>query len=840
MNNYNNSNNASTTISAWISASATTLLVDNGAILPNAPFLLTLEHMDNEKVTVREIVKCTEKIGNSLTIVRSAWICVQDDTATPKVQNNTPHSFWVGDFASIYWTSEQVKDIQDEINQKLNITDFQAWTYVYSSTSTWTDAYAITIPWTITNYQLGQIFRFMADVGNTWNATLNINWIWAIEILKNHDKHLESGDIEAWQIVEVAFDGTNFQMNSQIAQVVSLEDINSLNYNDLTCYAGEEINSNDLIVTNWNSFNPDWADEDLSVWGTTINKYAIGFIGNWETTDTFSIKTSVIEWFEPDSVTINLETDDNWKPSGTVLATSADLNAFKIRVDPTNTDSSSISNLYAFYMNSLWKWEGEISYDRNTRIMSVSWNRYNYSLDLSSLITSTDYKIYWKTKDDKYFIFSHYSSSFYDTFGLLHLPNPTTTDWAIFQAIDASIIKDGSWVSNARLYWLCISEDWKYMFAWITSWSWSIWKLFKIKLTTPFVVNTYDTIEELTVTNSSQNIVNIGLINNFWQEYLVYNKYSSTNSQKTIILLWLDSDYTIKSQTDTRKLAQQFLIPDYREPQPRFYWSSAELLFWYGWNYDWLYKSTITTTTTFVSEKWKKYWLTIAPIITWSVVDCVKIFDKEGEYYSQLAIRDLNNWSNVANKTPYIDANCIRARYAKKIDNRNIKLYKTVCWFANWDFSNLEVVNYCFKWVKTWFTWLEENKKYFSQGGGWIWTKNWWNYVWTAIDETTLLVDFKNLGWPRILNSSFSDSKPSSDTWHYTYQETVNENCILKISYYGILTIYKNGEQILFQAKTTTTDYYMYVFEDDEILIDYVRYDSGTGAMIDITYSFIK
>ena len=225
---YNNTNNASTTLTAWISPSSTTLIVENGDILPTAPFLLTLEHFDNEKVTVREIVKCIAKVWNILTIQRGAWTCVQDDSATPKAQNNTPHSFSVWDCASIYWTSEQVQDIQNEIEKKLNIDDFQAWTYVYGATSTWTDAYSITIPWTLTSYAVGQVFRFMADVENTWNATLNVNWIWAIEILKNHDKHLESGDIEAWQIVEVAFDGINFQMNSQVATVVDLWNINSL------------------------------------------------------------------------------------------------------------------------------------------------------------------------------------------------------------------------------------------------------------------------------------------------------------------------------------------------------------------------------------------------------------------------------------------------------------------------------------------------------------------------------------------------------------------------------------------------------------------------------------
>jgi tagatose-1,6-bisphosphate aldolase non-catalytic subunit AgaZ/GatZ len=134
---YNNTNNASTTLTAWISASSTTLIVENGDILPTAPFLLTLEHFDNEKVTVREIVKCIAKADNILTIQRGAWTCVQDDSASTKEQGNSAHSFSVGDCASIYWTSEQVQDIQNEIEKKLNIDDFQAWTYVYGATSTW-------------------------------------------------------------------------------------------------------------------------------------------------------------------------------------------------------------------------------------------------------------------------------------------------------------------------------------------------------------------------------------------------------------------------------------------------------------------------------------------------------------------------------------------------------------------------------------------------------------------------------------------------------------------------------------------------------------------------------
>jgi len=271
---YNNTNNASTTLTAWISASSTTLIVENGDILPTAPFLLTLEHFDNEKVTVREIVKCIAKVGTILTIQRGAWTCVQDDSASTKEQGNSAHSFSVGDCASIYWTSEQVQDIQNEIEKKLNIDDFQAWTYVYGATSTWTDAYSITIPWTLTSYAVGQVFRFMADVDNEWNATLNINGLWAVEIRKNHDKILDNGDIEAGQIVEVAYDWTYFQMDSQVATVVDVASLWNTQYK--TWVAGEDLEVWDLCCLV--DFENDYFE--MKLFWTTESSVEYEVIGN--------------------------------------------------------------------------------------------------------------------------------------------------------------------------------------------------------------------------------------------------------------------------------------------------------------------------------------------------------------------------------------------------------------------------------------------------------------------------------------------------------------------------------------------------------------------------------
>ena len=308
---YNNTNNASTALTAWISPSSTTLIVENGDILPTAPFLLTLEHFDNEKVTVREIVKCIAKAWNILTIQRGAWTCVQDDSATPKAQNNTPHSFSVWDCASIYWTSEQVQDIQNEIEKKLNIDDFQAWTYVYGATSTWTDAYSITIPWTLTSYSVGQVFRFMADVDNEGNATLNINGLWAIPIMKNHDKQLDNWDIEAWQIVEVAYDWENFQMNSQVATIVEMSNLDHLEdlwrvwttYN-LTTPLFRQNSANFSEATSWEGIwrtNYSYEVHIQKIWsGVESNQIKIWLRKVWDPTRDIIVEirrwNTVIEW----------------------------------------------------------------------------------------------------------------------------------------------------------------------------------------------------------------------------------------------------------------------------------------------------------------------------------------------------------------------------------------------------------------------------------------------------------------------------------------------------------------------------------------------------------------
>ena len=81
------------------------------------------------------------------------------------------------------------------------------------------NAYVLAAARTISSYAQGQIFMFEANHANTGAATLNVDSVGAKAIVKNNDIALTANDIEAGQIVLVAYEATadNFQMLSQTA-----------------------------------------------------------------------------------------------------------------------------------------------------------------------------------------------------------------------------------------------------------------------------------------------------------------------------------------------------------------------------------------------------------------------------------------------------------------------------------------------------------------------------------------------------------------------------------------------------------------------------------------------
>lgn len=87
----------------------------------------------------------------------------------------------------------------------------------YCAPSGGTDTYACNLSPAISSYTTGGRYKFKADVANTGAATLNLNAVGAITIKKapgGVTTDLADNDILVGQMVEVVYDGTNFQMVS--------------------------------------------------------------------------------------------------------------------------------------------------------------------------------------------------------------------------------------------------------------------------------------------------------------------------------------------------------------------------------------------------------------------------------------------------------------------------------------------------------------------------------------------------------------------------------------------------------------------------------------------------
>lgn len=80
------------------------------------------------------------------------------------------------------------------------------------------DTYEVTLDPAPVEYYEGMLVIFSPTTANTGATTLNVNGLGAKAIKKRHDVDLADGDIEVGQIVAVVYDGTTFQMVSQLGQ----------------------------------------------------------------------------------------------------------------------------------------------------------------------------------------------------------------------------------------------------------------------------------------------------------------------------------------------------------------------------------------------------------------------------------------------------------------------------------------------------------------------------------------------------------------------------------------------------------------------------------------------
>lgn len=122
-----------------------------------------------------------------------------------------------------------------------SLSDIQSQTGVYYQDTGAADAYVITASPAIGSYVAGQRFVFKAVAANvTTTPTLAVNGLAAKTITKNSAAVLAANDIKAGQVVVVIYDGTQFQMQSQVgnpAATVAGADTQVI-FNDTGAFAG--------------------------------------------------------------------------------------------------------------------------------------------------------------------------------------------------------------------------------------------------------------------------------------------------------------------------------------------------------------------------------------------------------------------------------------------------------------------------------------------------------------------------------------------------------------------------------------------------------------------------
>ena len=108
-------------------------------------------------------------------------------------------------------------------NKFVTQTGLQQGSETYATSTGSANAYVLTLSPVPTALVAGQRFSFLANFGNTGAATLNVNSLGAKNIYKvNGATALASGDIASGQLVTVAYDGTQFQLLSPIANLVTI------------------------------------------------------------------------------------------------------------------------------------------------------------------------------------------------------------------------------------------------------------------------------------------------------------------------------------------------------------------------------------------------------------------------------------------------------------------------------------------------------------------------------------------------------------------------------------------------------------------------------------------
>lgn len=159
------------------------------------------------------------KVADSMA---TAWVVVHrlDDASRPDDQviwSNAadPTKKVKLDLSGLATAHTRTLKVQDRDGTLADLDDVQKDLPVYDAAATnVSNAYAVTLSPAPAALVDGLRVRLKVPAANTGAATLNVNGLGDQAIKKNVSADVEAGDLAAGQVVEVVFDGTNFQLLS--------------------------------------------------------------------------------------------------------------------------------------------------------------------------------------------------------------------------------------------------------------------------------------------------------------------------------------------------------------------------------------------------------------------------------------------------------------------------------------------------------------------------------------------------------------------------------------------------------------------------------------------------
>lgn len=190
-------NNASTTLASGIGTGDTSATVASGdgnlkfpALAAGDFFFAYLIKADN---SAHEIVKTTARSGDVMTIARAQ-------------QGTTAKAFVTGDVFSLRLTET---DLNSFIIEEEDQNEAVHWAGTAGGTA---NAVTLTVTPAIAAYVAGQRFVFKVNSANTGAVTVSVSGMSAKTLKTRGGRALVSGELQASEIHEIVYDGTDFQL----------------------------------------------------------------------------------------------------------------------------------------------------------------------------------------------------------------------------------------------------------------------------------------------------------------------------------------------------------------------------------------------------------------------------------------------------------------------------------------------------------------------------------------------------------------------------------------------------------------------------------------------------